>query len=75
LEKGADINAQDERGMTALMWAAHMGDPEMTRLLISKGAKLNIRNNDGFTALSGTEGATDELHLKVIRILMKAGAK
>ena len=34
LAKGADVNAAQGDGMTALHWAARRGDPEMTRVLL-----------------------------------------
>lgn len=50
---GADVNARDEFGMTALMWAAKWGypTPELLKTLVSHGADVNIRNEFGRTAL------------------------
>ena len=39
LEKGADINAKDGSGMTALMYAIKRGDWEIVNFLKEKGAK------------------------------------
>ena len=39
LEKGADINAKDGSGMTALMYAIKRGDGEIVNFLKEKGAK------------------------------------
>jgi ankyrin repeat protein/mono/diheme cytochrome c family protein len=69
-ERGADVNAADEAGATALMWA--VTDLEKTRLLIEKGARVNARSADGRTALliaSGLPGATD-----VVSLLLDNGA-
>jgi len=41
LEQGADINARDRYGQTALMNAAHTGQLALVRLLIEKGADLD----------------------------------
>jgi ankyrin repeat protein len=41
LDAGADVNARDEHGQTALMNAARDGHTEMVRLLVSRGADLN----------------------------------
>jgi ankyrin repeat protein len=41
LDGGADVNARDDHGQTALMNAARDGHTEMVRLLVSRGADLN----------------------------------
>jgi ankyrin repeat protein len=41
LDAGADVNARDEHGQTALMNAARDGHTDVVRLLISRGADLN----------------------------------
>ena len=53
LENGANINVQNNRGATALMYAAgRSGNLEIVRYLVERGADLNLRNNDGgWTAL------------------------
>ncbi len=40
LERGADINAKDGSGMTALMYAIKRGDGEIVNFLKEKGAKV-----------------------------------
>ena len=49
LDKGADPNAKNEAGATALMWA--MGDMRKIRMLVAKGADVNARANTGRTPL------------------------
>ena len=39
IEEGADVNAQNNDGWTALMWASQEGHPEVAQLLIEAGAK------------------------------------
>ena len=56
LEGGVDINAQDGRGQTALYGAALQGYDEVVRFLLSKGAKVDIKDQRGFTALDAAEG-------------------
>ncbi|MBO5997135.1 MAG: ankyrin repeat domain-containing protein [Alphaproteobacteria bacterium] len=51
IENGADINAQDEYGDTALHCAVASGRSEPVELLIKHCAKLDIQNNRGFTPL------------------------
>ncbi|KAL8786436.1 MAG: hypothetical protein Q9195_008206 [Heterodermia aff. obscurata] len=51
LKSGADANIQDVFGMTPLMWAAQVGDIEMTTSILQLPIPLNAINNDGETAL------------------------
>jgi hypothetical protein len=50
LDHGADIEAIDRDGRTALMLAAKHGRLETVRLLLARGAKTDIRDRDGDTA-------------------------
>ncbi len=43
LEGGADASLRNERGETALMWAALRGDRDMVRKLLKAGAQLDAR--------------------------------
>ena len=47
LELGNDVNAVDEKGFTALHGAASRGDNEMVRLLVDRGARVDIVNKEG----------------------------
>ena len=50
LERGADVNAGDPRGNTAITEAASKGcDRELMRMLIKAGAKINATNASGLT--------------------------
>ena len=51
LDTGADINAQDTDGNTALTNASHRGNIEIVRLLLDRGADVNIKDEDDVTAL------------------------
>jgi ankyrin repeat protein len=52
LAKGADVNAAQGDGGTALHWAAHWDDPELVDALIRAGANVNAANDYGVTALT-----------------------
>ena len=51
LEQGADVNAQDEDGWTALMFSAKSQNVEMAQMLMDNGADNEIRNKDGNKAI------------------------
>ena len=44
LELGADVNARDLDGRTALMGAAHKGRNEIVRMLVDHGADMAVRD-------------------------------
>jgi hypothetical protein len=51
LDRGADVNARDNWGWTALTLACLTGYNEVVKDLLDKGADVNSANNDGKTAL------------------------
>jgi ankyrin repeat protein len=77
LEHGADPNIQQQDGDTPLHVAAFRGDVEATQLLLSYGAKVDIKNylvsprKFGKTAL---HYATEGDFLPVVEALLEAGA-
>jgi len=59
LELGADINAIDDNGETAMHGAAYKNLPQVVELLAEKGAKIEIwnrKNKQGWTPLTIAEG-------------------
>lgn len=71
LDAGADINALDEHGQTALMNAAKSGDVELTQLLIQRSAELNHTAKYRLTALML---AVINNRAEIVRLLVEAGA-
>lgn len=71
LASGADVNARDEHGQTALMNAARDGQASVVRLLAERGADLNHRAKYGLTAVML---AVIRGHAEVVRMLVEAGA-
>jgi ankyrin repeat protein len=70
ISSGADVNAKTEKGLTALMCAAH--DPAKVKRLLSGGANPNAEAKSGHTALilaAGYDGAAES-----VRLLLDAGA-
>jgi len=51
LGKGADVNAKDDMGETALIIAAYYGHTDTVKVLLEEGADVNAKNNKGITAL------------------------
>ena len=73
LKAGADVNASDEDGWTALMCAAsNNGNPDVVRALIAAGADVNARDEDGLTALM--YAAAYNANPSVLNVLIDAGA-
>ncbi|HET9783843.1 MAG TPA: ankyrin repeat domain-containing protein, partial [Terriglobales bacterium] len=71
LHHGAGVNAANQAGATALMWA--VDDADKAKLLIAGGADVNARSADGRTPLliaAGLPGGT-----AVVRMLLDHGAK
>jgi ankyrin repeat protein len=59
LDHGADINAVDKNGETAMHGAAYKNLPEAVKFLASKGARIDIwntRNEHGWTPLTIARG-------------------
>jgi ankyrin repeat protein len=56
LDAGVDINATDGRGQTALYGAALQGYEEVVTFLVAHGARADIKDQRGFTALDAAEG-------------------
>jgi len=51
LDAGANINARDSNGHTALLSCIEQDPPEITRLLVERGIDVNARDYQGNTAL------------------------
>jgi ankyrin repeat protein len=71
LGRGADVNARDRHGQTALMLAAHAGYREIVEILIAHRANLDITAKYGLSALMLAVVAE---HVDVARLLAQAGA-
>ena len=56
LEAGADVNAVNEQGNTAIHYAAQGGRNRIIEFLASKGAKLDMKNKAGKTPLDLAAG-------------------
>lgn len=63
---GANVNAQDIAGNTALHHAVHWGNTDIAEQLLAAGADVNIANDWGETPCSI---AVEEGHTEIIRLL------
>lgn len=73
LELGANVNAKDGKfSVTALMLASSKGRIELVDLLVKKGADVNVKDDEGFTALWYASRAN---HIEVMAYLQEHGAK
>jgi ankyrin repeat protein len=68
---GADVNARDRYGQTALMLAAHHGHAALVETLIAHGAALNMTAKYHLSALMLAVIAG---HADIARLLVRAGA-
>jgi outer membrane protein assembly factor BamB len=77
LDKGADVNARNEIGVTALWIACSNGKGEVVDLLVERGADVNARDGIWYqTPLSISLGAfIGGTNPDIVKRLLKAGAK
>jgi ankyrin repeat protein len=71
VNKGADVNFQNNAGQTALYTAAMKGANDVVRFLLDSGANVNIQSNNGNTPM---HAAAAYRHIDTIEILWVAGA-
>ena len=71
LRKGADPNVGDPKGETPLMVAAGIGFEEAAAAMLGSGAKVDLTNRQGETALSR---AVQQKQARMVELLLKAGA-
>lgn len=72
LENGADVNAHNNQGTTALTYAAVKGKAEVVEALLIAGANPNARDNDTETVLMWAAAVG---HTSIIQRLLQAGAE
>ena len=56
LDAGADINAANRSGYTALHGAAYRGANEIVQILVDKGAKMDVKSKEGRMPVNMAEG-------------------
>ena len=73
---GADVNAVDHEGMSALHHAAARGDNEMIQYLVSKGANVKAVDREGRTTVDMANGPVQRIQPfpETIKLLESLGA-
>lgn len=79
-ELGMDVNASNSMGLTAIDGAANRGSNEIIKYLVSKGAKLDVKDKEGRTPMNWAEGVFLATHpaepkpasMALIKTLMEA---
>lgn len=84
LKAGADVNAANGQGQTALHAASQMGFDKIVAYLAAHGANVNAKDQRGFTPLDGAlgdmgggggfDGSRKDVHESTTAILTKLGA-
>jgi len=67
LEKGANVNIQDNVGGTPLHYAVFSGKIEPVRLLLKYGARIDIKDKDGLTPVYLAEQLQNNEILKILK--------
>lgn len=73
IEKGADVNARDEGGISVLEQAASSNHIELVRLLLSKGVNVNTADGGGVTPLVAAAWSGDR-NAPMVKLLIAHGA-
>jgi ankyrin repeat protein len=71
LNAGADVNALESDGTSALLWAAYHSSLELAQLLLDAGADPNVANGFGVTPLLQASRIGDAA---MVRLLLERGA-
>ena len=66
-----DVDGRHGNGMTLLMATATGGLEAMMRLLLQRGASINLQDSDGFTALMYAAASG---HTTIVQVLLDAKA-
>jgi ankyrin repeat protein len=69
---GADVDVQDESGLTHLHWASYYNRIEIIQMLIDAGADVNVQDNRYWAPL---HVAAYKEELKIAQMLIDAGVR
>ena len=71
IEKGADVNAQDEYGKPSLLYSAEEGHSHVVKLLLDAGARPDLSGDSGIAPM---HDAAKNGHIGVVQLLLNKGA-
>jgi len=76
VEKGANVNAKNGNGFTALMecCSGSSSSYEIAKFLIEKGANVNAKDKYGNTPLMHASAFPDDSNLEIVKLLVEKGA-
>jgi ankyrin repeat protein len=76
LELGLDVNQVDSRGYTALHGAAYIGNNDLIKLLVEKGAKVDVKakNGDSVADMANGPNRFATPHPETVAFLEKLGS-
>lgn len=74
LASGADLDAEDDEGNSAVKLCVSYGNEEMLRMLLRSGPVRDIDKAGGYSGMNALNTAVYELKLPMVRLLLKAGA-
>jgi hypothetical protein len=69
---GAEFDARSSDGCTPLMWASFKGHEGVVRLLLARGARQELQDRDGWTALHHAAVCDSHNHAGVVALLCAA---
>ncbi len=72
LDNGANINARDVYGFSAIFWAAARGRLDVVKALLARGADIKTRDRKGNSVL---KGASKGAHIGISKLLKAHGAE
>jgi ankyrin repeat protein len=73
LDAGADADAADREKVTPLMRAADRGDVDKCVLLLNGGARADLKDSDGRTALEWAKQRSDAAGERCVEVLSRVG--
>ncbi|MCS5708912.1 ankyrin repeat domain-containing protein [Candidatus Berkiella cookevillensis] len=71
LERGAEVNATDQAGMTALMLVSEKNSTDSIETLLRSGSDINVKDKKGKTALMY---ALEKKSIDAVKALLSSGA-